>query len=177
MSEYVGAAAHDDEAVVSAQLGREPRRPWDVECRCTYGYPTVLSVGPLLEDGTPFPTYFWLSCPWLIEAVSRVESDGGVAAWAERLSTDPEMASRMRAAGDAYRIARGSAGPSGPVEEQGFAGQSDVLATKCLHAHVAARIAGLDDPVGEGVLEHAGRECPDERCAAYRSDAGDAVSG
>jgi hypothetical protein len=161
----------DDEIVVAAQLGREPRGPWRVAARCGFGYPSVLEVGPVLDDGTPFPTYYWMSCPWLVEHVGALESTGAVSAWATRLAEDPSLASRMRAAEAAYVAARDAAADrESTVAGQGFAGQSDVLATKCLHAHAAARMVGLDDPVGEGVLEELERECPDERCATLVSN-------
>jgi hypothetical protein len=76
----------------------------------------------------------------------------------------------MRAAEEEYRSAREPEGAAVPGGSQGFAGQRDVLATKCLHAHAAAWLAGIDDPVGEGVVQGTGHECDDERCAAL-SDA------
>jgi hypothetical protein len=68
-----------DPAVVSRQLGREPRGPFDVVVRCEHGYPAVIENAPLLEDGTPFPTRFWLTCPSLVAGVARAES---VVGWA-----------------------------------------------------------------------------------------------
>ena len=62
--------------------------------------------GPRLGDGSPFPTLWWLTCPWLAEAVSRAESAGGVAGWARRLAAEPALARRMLAADAVYRGAR-----------------------------------------------------------------------
>jgi hypothetical protein len=129
-------------------------------------------VGPVLEDGTPFPTYFWLSCPYLIEEASRLESDGEVSAWAVRLAEDAVLAERMRAAEREYvalrdAAARSRTDGSGAADLRGFAGQRSVLATKCVHAHVAARLAGIDDPVGEAVLARTGSECADTRCSSF----------
>lgn len=155
-----------DAETVARQLGRPPRGSWRVATRCSYCYPTVIATPSLLASGEPFPTLFWLTCPHLIEAVGRLESAGAVEAWATRLAADPELAARMRAADDLYRSARAAeSGGTDTCPTVGLAGQRDPLATKCLHAHVASALAGIDDPVGTAVLAGLGRECANERCA------------
>jgi len=73
----------------------------------------------------------------------------------------------MRAADAEYRQRRAAcAGGDDPCAAVGIAGQRDPLATKCLHAHVAAAAAGIDDPVGAALLDEGPRECPDDRCDA-----------
>jgi hypothetical protein len=120
---------------------------------CEYGYPRVIAVGPLLEDGSPFPTTFWLTCPHLVEAMHDLESAGEHCSWAERAAADPALASRLRDADGAYRAARRDEGGGvDPCATVGIAGQADPLTVKCLHARVAAALAGTGDPVGEGVL-------------------------
>lgn len=160
-----------DESVVSAQLGRPPRGKWRVAVRCSFGYPSVILTEPLLDDGSPFPTLYWLTCPWLIESVGRIEGDGGAAYWAGRLASDEGLASRAMEADAEYRKRRGTEteieDPCAPV---GVAGQSDPLATKCLHAHVAAYLAGTGDPVGAGVLEQVDTECDDIKCESLVPD-------
>lgn len=162
----VGAPTPVDESVVTAQLGRAPRGRWWVEARCGFGYPQVVSTAPELGE-EPFPTLFWLTCPWLAGDVSAAESAGGVSAWAARLAADPELAERMRAADAVYRARRAEAAlpHPDPCAGVGIAGQRDPAATKCLHAHVAAALAGIDDPVGTQLLDELSRECPDGRCA------------
>lgn len=159
------ARCSDDESVVAAQLGRPPRGKWRVALRCSFGYPSVILTGPLLDDGTPFPTLYWLTCPWLIESVGRIEGDGGTAQWAGRLALDEDLASLAMKADAEYRKRRGSeTGAGDPCAAVGVAGQSDPLATKCLHAHAAAYLAGTGDPVGAGVLEQMATECDDATC-------------
>jgi uncharacterized protein len=161
------APTPSDSAIVTAQLGREPRGDWLVAVRCSFGYPQTITTPPLVEGDTPFPTLHWLTCPWLAEGVSAAESAGGAAHWAGRLSADPGLARRMLRADAHYREGRAAASPSGPdpFPDVGIAGQRDPLATKCLHAHVAAALAGIDDPVGVEVLDALGTDCPDGRCA------------
>lgn len=159
---------HTDRAVVTAQVGREPRGEWWIESRCRFGYPQVIGTPPLIEGVTPFPTLFWLTCPWLVGEVSAAESGGAVGEWAERLAAEPAVAARMRRADEVYRSRRAARSVSDvdPCDGVGIAGQRDPLATKCLHAHVAGALAGIDDPVGLAVLDGTGRWCPDTRCAA-----------
>ncbi|HEX9761700.1 MAG TPA: DUF501 domain-containing protein, partial [Acidimicrobiia bacterium] len=53
----------DDLQVVEIQIGRPVRAPARVVSRCHLGLPVVIQVPPHLDDGTPFPTLFWLTCP------------------------------------------------------------------------------------------------------------------
>lgn len=156
----------DEAALVAAQLGRTPRDPWRTVARCSFGFPTAIASPPRLADGEPFPTLFWLTCPWLVAAVSDLESAGLAAQWAARLAADPELRARAEAADAEYRRLRAEEGAGDdPCADVGVAGQRRVEGTKCLHAYVAARLAGLDDPAGAAMLEHLERECPDGRCA------------
>jgi len=159
----------DDAAAVAHQLGRTPRGRWRTVARCSYGYPTCIVTSPLTETGEPFPTLYYLTCPHLVEAVSRVESTGGIEQWRAALAADPALASRLRDADESYRSARAiEGGGVDPTPHVGIAGQRDVLATKCLHAHVAAYLAGVNDPVGEAVLAGLVPECADRRCEETR---------
>lgn len=156
----------DEAALVAAQVGRPPRDPWRVAARCSYDFPTVIASPPRLADGEPFPTLFWLTCPWLVAAVSDLESAGAAADWAARLEREPELCARAEAADAEYRRLRAAeGGGDDPCADTGVAGQARVTGTKCLHAYVAASLAGLDDPAGAAMLAHLTRECPDGRCA------------
>lgn len=153
----------DDARIVAWQLGRPPRGSWRVAARCSYGHPTVIATAP--DRDLPFPTLYYLTCPHLATAVSAVESAGGVARWRDEVAQHPALAERFDSADAAYRAARGAeAGGVDPFPLVGIAGQRDVRGVKCLHAHVAAFLAGIDDPVGEGVLADMAPECDDCRC-------------
>jgi uncharacterized protein len=172
------ASSETDRRVVAGQLGRPPRGRWKAIARCRYGWPQVIAVAPLLEDGTPFPTTFWLTCPYLVEAVSALESAGQAAEFTRLLDASPSLAEQVLDADAAYRVARAAANRGvDPCAPAGIAGQSDPLVVKCLHARVAAFLAGVTDPIGGatiGLLGQAGLgvSCEDDRCASLASDAG-----
>src|SRR3989304_3019321 len=75
--------------VVEIQIGRTLRSNADVVVRCHLGVPVVIRVPPVLDDGTPFPTLYWLSCPLAVRRIGRIESAGGVASMDRRAMRDP----------------------------------------------------------------------------------------
>ncbi|MDQ3986207.1 MAG: DUF501 domain-containing protein [Actinomycetota bacterium] len=148
----------DDEVIVEAQLGRAPRGRWAVARRCHLGVPMVIESHPRLDDGSPFPTLFWLTCPVLNRRLSRLESEGEMSRLTERLGTDADLKQRLSQAIDRYRAARDeyeeiaeAGGPPGGGPDR----------VKCLHAHVAHQLASPPNPVGAGALARA--EWPDCR--------------
>ncbi|HET6688064.1 MAG TPA: DUF501 domain-containing protein, partial [Rubrobacter sp.] len=62
-----------DYDAVTRQLGRGPR-PFRVAARCPFGLPSVIEN----ERRREMPTSFWVTCPSLVAAISRLESTGGV---------------------------------------------------------------------------------------------------
>jgi hypothetical protein len=147
-----------DRAVVEWQIGRPPRAFRRVARRCPHGYPAVSEQEALPPGGPPFPTTYWLTCPWLVTAVSRIEAGGGVERFS-RLAADDEALGRSLAAADAeQRRLR-------PELDVGIGGSRNPAKLKCLHAHAAFALARPGYELGERVLEEAGeRWCPDARC-------------
>ncbi len=141
----------DDDAVVAAQIGRPLRSAAEAARRCHLGLPVAIVVPPLLDDGTPFPTRYWLCCPLALRRVGRLESAGGVAAMERRAAADPEFGRRLQEANRRYAAERDAAlaGEGGPRPSGGVGGARDGV--KCLHAHYADYAAGHDNPVGEAV--------------------------
>jgi uncharacterized protein len=171
MNESPVAAPVDDAAIVARQLGRAPRGPWRVAVHCTHGCPAVLAVAPTLDDGTPFPTTYWLACPHLCGQAAAAESAGEAARWSARAMEDPALIVSLHAADAVYRAARAiEGGGVDPCDGVGVAGQADPLAAKCLHARIAAAVAGLPDPIGQDLLSRVPRECGDARCADAAGD-------
>ncbi len=157
-----------DREVVCRQIGRAPRGRWSVVARCPFNRATVIETAPRLEDGTCFPTLYYLTCPWLTRFVSGLESAGAVREWALIFARDPDLAQAMREADSEYRSRRARAADGvDPRPGVGIAGQADPTATKCLHAHTAAALAGIEDPVGWAVLDSIDFEwCPDDLCVS-----------
>jgi hypothetical protein len=144
----VPASAADVERVTEL-LGREPRADFEVVVRTADGEPAVICNAPLLADGTPMPTRYWLVAPELVRAVSRIEADGGVRA--ANTEVDPQALAAAHAEYAAERAGAMPDGWTGPVPFGGVGGTR--RGVKCLHAHYAWFLAGGDDPVGRWVEE------------------------
>ena len=140
----------NDQQVVSAQLGRPLRAPVEVVVRCHLGLPVVTAVPPLLEDGTPFPTRYWLSCPLAVKRLARLESAGGVGRLEKYVAARPDLTKRLEEADLRYARERDRLLPAGtdPAPSGGVGG-SEGEGLKCLHSHYADYAAGNDNPVGE----------------------------
>jgi hypothetical protein len=141
---------------VTELLGRTPEGEFEVVVRDEHGDPVVIRNAPLLPDGRPMPTRYWLVGKAETLAVSRLEAAGGVRA--AEASIDAEQ---IAAAHRAYAVERDAALPphyAGPVPSGGVAGTREGV--KCLHAHYAWHLAGGDDPVGRWVAEQLADEAP-----------------
>jgi hypothetical protein len=142
-------ATADDVAELTALLGRPPQADFEVVVRTPAGRAAVIRNAPLLDDGTPMPTRYWLVDPDLVLAVSRVEAEGGVRA--AEAAVEPEALAAAHAAYAAERDAVLPRGHQGPRPHGGVGGTA--TGVKCLHAHYAYFLAGGDDPVGAWVQE------------------------
>lgn len=141
----------DDQAVVAAQLERSLRATSTVEARCHLGLPIVTGVPPILDDGTPFPTRWWLTCPLATRRIGRLESVGGVRAMERHLAANPDAAAAFEAAHARYAAERDALIPDG-AEHRPSGGVAGVArGVKCLHAHYADHASGHDNPVGAAV--------------------------
>jgi hypothetical protein len=139
-----------DRAVVAEQLGRPPRAVRAVAARCPSGHPAVVQTSPRLEDGTPFPTLYYLTCPRLTSLVSTLEASGLMREMTERLDTDPDLAATYLAAHRSYLAERDAIEPLGTgVSAGGMPGR-----VKCLHVHVAHALAAGPgvNPFGDEIL-------------------------
>lgn len=139
----------NDQQAAAVQIGRPLRAGVEVVSRCHLGLPVVVQVPPLLDDGTPFPTLYWLTCPLAVKRVSHLESGGGVKALERRAERVPEFAEALDRAHAEYAARREALTPAdaSPQPSGGVAGAS--RGVKCLHAHYAHSRAGGENPVGE----------------------------
>jgi hypothetical protein len=139
-----------DLAVVAEQLHRPPRATRAVAHRCGCGLPDVVETSPRLEDGTPFPTLYYLTCPRARSAVGRLEASGLMRAMTERLATDSELAVAYQAAHDDYLARRDALAPLGTEVSAG----GMPTRVKCLHVLVAHALAvgPCVNPLGDEAL-------------------------
>jgi hypothetical protein len=135
-----------DRAFVERQLGRPPRAFRRVAVRCPFGRPAVTEQAPYDDRGEPFPTTYWLTCPHLVQQVSRLEAAGGVERWTRATDEDPELRASLASANDEQRRLR-------PELDLGIGGaRAGAGSLKCLHAHVAFALAHPGYELGEGIV-------------------------
>jgi hypothetical protein len=136
--------ASDDREAVAALLGRAPQGQFVVVVRSASGEPVVIRNAPLLDDGTPMPTRYWLVGERERVEMGRLEADSGVRRAEAAVDPDDLAAAHLRYA--AERDADIPADHHGPRPYGGVGGTR--RGVKCLHAHYAWFLAGGDDPVG-----------------------------
>ncbi|MFC7531459.1 DUF501 domain-containing protein [Actinoplanes sp. GCM10030250] len=142
--------------VVAAQLGRRPRGTRAIAHRCPCGNPDVVETSPRLDDGTPFPTLFYLTCPRATAACSRLESAGVMRDMQERLSTDPVLAKRYAEAHQDYLDRRTAIEDVPEIANVSAGGMPDRV--KCLHVHLGHALAAGPgvNPFGDEVRDAIG---------------------
>ncbi|GAA2066450.1 MULTISPECIES: DUF501 domain-containing protein [Microbacteriaceae] len=142
----------EDIAVVSEQLGRPARNVVGIAARCVCGRPTVVSTAPRLDDGTPFPTFYYLTHPAATAAMSALEATQVMAEYNDLLAEDDDVATAYRAAHEQYLADRESIAV---VEEiAGISAGGMPSRVKCLHAlaaHALAAGPGVN-PIGDLAL-------------------------
>ena len=143
----------DDRQVIETQIGRPLRADPEVVSRCHLGLPVVIRVPPILDDGTPFPTLYWLTCPLATTRIGRLEGAGGVKRVEAKAAADPEFGSALETAHRDYEAERDAllADDTSPRPSGGVAGTT--VGVKCLHAHYAHTRGEGENPVGELVAD------------------------
>jgi hypothetical protein len=144
-----------DYEIVARQLGRRAR-PFRVAARCPFGLPSVIEN----ERTREMPTSFWITCPSLAAAISRVESTGGV-----REAQEAVGKIAVEEVHNAHRSRYGTR----------VAGVRDVAygSVKCLHAFTALHVSGaIPNPVAEWTLGRLANPYPEDYCCTAK-DSGD----
>ncbi len=137
---------------VAELLGRLPQGRYCVAVAHDDGRPVVIANAPLLDDGRPMPTRYWLVDAELRRRVSQLEGAGGVRAAGAAVD-----AHELAAAHSRYAAERDALVPPehlGPRPAGGVGGTA--RGVKCLHAHLAYWLATGDDPVGDWVVNRLG---------------------
>ncbi|MDY0913287.1 DUF501 domain-containing protein [Rathayibacter festucae] len=144
-----------DIAVVSAQLGRPARDVVGISARCVCGNPTVVSTSPRLSDGTPFPTFYYLTHPAATAAISQLEATQVMVEYNELLAEDEALRDAHAAAHRAFLADRESIAVV--PEIAGISSGGMPTRVKCLHAlagHALAAGPGVN-PIGDLALARA----------------------
>src|SRR5215471_118644 len=146
-----------DVELVERQLGRRPRAFRAVAVRCPYGRPAVTEQAPFDGDGRPFPTQYYVTCPFLVAAISRLEAAGGVDRWSRAVEDDNELARSLEEAQAEQRRIR-------PEIDAGIGGSTRTGSLKCLHAHAAFALARPGYELGDRILAELPALWPDSCC-------------
>ena len=149
----------DDRELVERQIGRPPRAFRRVAVRCPFGRPAVTEQAPFDSDGRPFPTQFYVTCPHLVAAISRLEAAGVVERWSRAANDDPELARSVAEAQAAQRALR-------PELDAGIGGSTRTGSLKCLHAHAAFALARPGYELGDRIVAELPSLWPDSCCTA-----------
>lgn len=155
----------EDVAEVSRQLGRPARGIVEVAARCVCGRPLVVKTAPRLDDGTPFPTLYYLTQPAATAAVSTLEASGLMAQLQLMLEQDQTLSEGYRVAHLSYLSDREEI--AAVPELDGISAGGMPARVKCLHAlvgHSLAKGPGVN-PIGDLTLTHLpwlGKQC---RCS------------
>ncbi len=146
--------AFNDRLRVTELLGREPMGVFEVVVRNNAGDPVVLKNHPVLADGRPMPTLYWLCGERETLLIGRLEALKGV----RRSEADIGLEA-INASHDRYCAERNAILDAAGIEPThrptgGVGGTRNGV--KCLHAHYGYWLAGGDDPVGKWVHERLG---------------------
>lgn len=142
----------EDIAIVSAQLGRPARDVIGIPARCVCGAPTVVATAPRLGDGTPFPTFYYLTHPAATAAMSDLEATQVMNEYNELLAEDEDVRLCFVAAHEQYIADRDSVAVV--PELDGISAGGMPTRVKCLHAlagHALAAGPGVN-PIGDLAL-------------------------
>ncbi|CAB4692675.1 MAG: DUF501 domain-containing protein [Actinobacteria bacterium] len=150
-------ATPEDLKIVAAQLQRTPRDVYGVGHRCPCGAVDVVETPPRLADGTPFPTFYYATCPKLTGAISTLESSGLMGEMNERLQSDPELSGAYHAAHLDYEAARDAVARELNLQVPELIGTTAggmPDRVKCLHSLIAHSLAAGEgvNPLGDEAL-------------------------
>lgn len=144
--------AQDIEALTE-QLERMPRGVVGIAARCVCGRPTVVQTAPRLEDGSPFPTTFYLTHPKAVIAASTLEANGVMKEMSARLLEDEELSEKYQLAHEHYLAQRDKLGEV--PEIAGISAGGMPTRVKCLHVLIGHSLAAGPgvQPLGDEALE------------------------
>lgn len=142
-----------DIEALGQQLGRVPRGVVAIAARCVCGRPAVVQTAPRLDDGSPFPTTFYLTLPGAVYGCSALEATHYMDELNQRLAEDEQLVAAYAQAHQAYLAEREKLGHVDEIA--GISAGGMPTRVKCLHAlvgHSLAAGAGVN-PIGDIAIE------------------------
>ena len=151
--------------IVETQLNRSLRSKVDVVASCHFNLPAVIKVPSNLDDGTPFPTSYWLTCPMYNKKVGSLESQGLIKELDKQLNENKDLNQQWAERQKSYEEERNRENKNkenliNPTGGVGGAKES----IKCLHSHLADELATQKNIIGKIVLESVGSFNCEEPC-------------
>ena len=151
--------------IVETQLNRSIRSNVEVVSSCHYNLPAVIKVPSNLDDGTPFPTSYWLTCPMYNKKVGSLESQGLIKELDKQLNENKDLNKQWTERQKSYEEERNRENKNkenliNPTGGVGGAKES----IKCLHSHLADELATNKNIIGKIVLESVGGFNCEEPC-------------
>jgi hypothetical protein len=152
--------------------------------RCGWGAPQVLACAAE-KKSLPFPTTYWLSCPFLARVAARLEAENGVRSMENLLESRAAewgrfnlLFARLRLSimrtgrknfARRYARRRFDALRRGGVGGIALSGR---IAVKCIHLQMASYLGTGFHPASDWMSERIARwECTDGFCAVKREEA------
>jgi hypothetical protein len=143
----------EDIAEVTRQLGRPARDILAIAARCVCGRPLVVKTKPRLDNGTPFPTLYYLTQPAATAAVSTLEASGYMVELQDLLQSDSEISAAYSAAHSQYLAEREAIEVVEEIKD--FSAGGMPTRVKCLHALIGHSLAKGEgaNPIGDLALK------------------------
>lgn len=151
----------EDKKIVQFQLGRDINNPFIVKRRCEWGYPICIE-SQLIYNDKPFPTLFWLTCPFLSKRVGRLEEKGTVKFLEKRILENPHLRNKyLKAHEDTIKLKKEMLKKYDGLKDwqidsilsRGIGGIRNLKTVKCLHLQLANFLGGIENPIGKQVYE------------------------
>ncbi|MEC9180679.1 MAG: DUF501 domain-containing protein [Actinomycetota bacterium] len=116
----------------------------------------MVTTAPRLDDGTPFPTTYYVTCPRLTSAIGTLEGDGYMREMEDRLAVDDALRGQYLGAHERYLAERRHLGEVPEID--GISAGGMPRRVKCLHVLVGQALVNGPgvNPFGDEALDAIG---------------------
>jgi len=145
-----------EKKIVEVQLDRKLRSDVFISSKCHFNLPATIKVPPNLDDGTPFPTTYWLTCPMYNKKIGSLESQGLIGKLDNELSNNTKLNREWKERQKSYQKERENYQDKSNklIATGGVGGAKESI--KCLHSHTADELSTGKNPIGKIVIETIG---------------------